>query len=204
MFSVLTVAREFGSGGAIAQKVAENLGWKILDRNLIDTIARAAQVNSDTARRYDEDVDSWVHRIIRKGLWLGAFEVVATINDAEFFDAETMAALTKKVIAEAAGAGNYVMVGRGAQCILQCRPEVLHVFIYAPWSERLACVRRRLGNGQDIEELIRLTDQKRASYIRTYFGHDWKDPHLYQLMINSQLGADNVIRMITGAIGCGG
>jgi cytidylate kinase len=205
MFNVLTVAREFGSGGgAIAQRVAENLGWKLLDRDLIDTIARAAQVNPDTARRYDEDVDSWVHRIIRKGLWLGAFEGVATANDAEFFDAETMAALTKKVITEAAAAGNYVMVGRGAQCTLQCRPEVLHVFISAPWSERLARVRRRLGTGRDLEELIHWTDQKRANYIRTYFGQDWKDPHLYQLMINSQLGTDNVIRMITGAVGCGG
>jgi cytidylate kinase len=205
MFRVLTVAREYGSGGgAIAQQVAENLGWNLLDKHLIEAVAQAAQVNTETARRYDEDVDSWAHRISRRGLWHGAFEGVAMVADAEFFDAETMAALAKKVIAEAGAVGNYVIVGRGGQCVLQDRQDALHVFIYAPWATRVARLRKRVGGAEDIEESIRSTDQKRASYIRTYFGCDWKEPHLYQMMINSQLGDENVVRMIIDVIGRGG
>ena len=52
-------------------------------------------------------------------------------------------------------------------------------------------------------DLVRLTDGIRAQYIRRYFGCDWKDPHLYHMMINSQLGDENVARQIIGAIEAG-
>lgn len=201
MFKILTVAREFGSGGgALAQKIAESLGWDLLDKALIDAIARTAQVDTETARKCDECVDSWVHRISRRGLWHGAFEGVAAVADAEFFDAETMAALARRVVGEAAARGGCVIVGRGAQCTLQGHPEALHVFVYAPWKERVARIRARLKPAQDVEELMRTVDQRRAAYIRTYFGCDWKDPHLYQLMISSQLGGDNLARTILDTI----
>src|ERR1035437_5049302 len=59
MFRVLTVAREYGSGGGlIARRVAEKLGWNLLDKALVEAIARSAQVDPDLARRYDERVDS--------------------------------------------------------------------------------------------------------------------------------------------------
>ena len=201
MFRVLTVAREFGSGGgAIAQKVAEHLKWNLLDKALIDAIARAAQVDTETARECDERVDSWVHRVSRRGLWHGAFEGVAAVTDAEFFDAETAAAIAREVVSDAGARGNCVIVGRGAQCALQERPDVLHVFVYAPWRERVERVRTRVKSARGAEELIRATDLERAHYIRTYFGCDWKDPHLYQMMLSSQLGDDGVARMIVDTI----
>ena len=69
MFRVVTVTRELGSGGGvIAQSVAEQLGWKLLDRNLIVAVARITQVNLETAFRFDDSVDSWWHRLNRGGL----------------------------------------------------------------------------------------------------------------------------------------
>ena len=54
-YRVLTVNREFGSGGGrIAQTIAEWLGWKLLDRDIIDAIAYAAHVDSKVVRHYDE------------------------------------------------------------------------------------------------------------------------------------------------------
>jgi len=204
MFRVLTVAREFGSGGAaIAQKVADKFKWNLLDRALIDKIARAAQVDPETARQCDERVDSWVHRMSRRGLWHGAFEGVAAVTDAEFFDAETMAAVAQRVVAEAAAKGDCVIVGRGAQCALQNRPDTLHVFVYAPWAQRVARIRERVPAVKDIDQLIESTDQERADYIRTYFGCDWKNPHLYHMMISSQLGDDRAAQLIVDAIGRG-
>lgn len=59
MFRVLTVAREYGSGGGgIARKTAEELGWSLLDKGLVERIARAAQVDPELAQRYDERIDS--------------------------------------------------------------------------------------------------------------------------------------------------
>ena len=201
---MLTVAREYGSGGGrIARSIAENLGWNLLDRTLMETIAQSAQVDPELARRYDEQVDSWLHRISRRGLWHGAFEGVAAVTEAEFLDAETVAALGRSIIAEAHTRGNCVIVGRGAQSVLHPCQDVFHVFIYAPWPDRLARVRERRPGAGDIEQLIRSTDQQREGYIRVYFGCDWKDPHLYQLMINSALGEDRVAEMIIHAIKIG-
>jgi cytidylate kinase len=201
MFRVLTVAREYGSGGGlIARRVAETLGWDLLDKALVERIARIAQVAPELAQRCDEQVDSWLHRASRRGLWNGAFEGVALPGTA-VFDAETMAALGRDLINEAHSRGNAVIVGRGAQCVLQDRKDVLHVFVYAPCRERVARIRERQKAGTDIAHLIRVTDQCRADYIRTYFGCNWNDPHLYHMLISSELGEETVADMIVQLIG---
>jgi cytidylate kinase len=204
MFRVLTVAREYGSGGGlIARKIAERLGWDLLDKALVERIARIAQVDPELAQQYDEHVDSWLHRASRRGLWHGAFEGVATVTGLEVFDAEAMAALGRGLITEAHSRGNCVIVGRGAQCVLQNQKDVLHVFIYAPRPQRTARIRKRLPAVADIQHLIRATDQCRADYIRLYFGCNWNDPHLYHMLISSGLGEDNVARLIGDAIEIG-
>jgi cytidylate kinase len=201
MFRVLTVAREYGSGGGlIARAVAEKLGWNLLDKALVEAIARSAQVDPDLARRYDERCDSWMHRVSRRGLWHGAFEGVAAVADTEVFDAETMAALGKSLITEAHSQGNCVIVGRGAQCILQDRDDVLHVFVHAPRSQRIARLLRREPAASSIEQLMRTTDERRGEFIRAYFGCDWKNVHLYHMLISSELGEETVAGLIIGAI----
>lgn len=205
MFRVLTVAREYGSGGGlIARAVAEKLGWDLLDKKLVDAIARSAQVDPVLAQQYDERVDSWLHRASRRVLWHGALDGLATVADAEVFDAETEAALVTNLITAAHSRGNCVIVGRGAQCILQGFKDVLHVFIYAPWSERIARVRTRALSNADIERLIHSTDQRRADFIRVYFNCNWKDPHLYHLLVSSELGEKTVAAIVVDAIKRGG
>jgi cytidylate kinase len=207
MFRALTIAREYGSGGAaIGRSISEQLGWKLLDRGFIESIARAAKVDPQLARRFDERTDSWLERLAHQGagLWRGAFEGAVIVTHPDFFDAETMAALARNLIQEAYQQGNCVIVGRGAQCVLQDRKDAFHVFVYAPWAERIARIRQRLPGQTDIEELIRSTDRQRADYIRTYFRCNWVDPHLYHLMICSGLGEDLVESTIIEALASGG
>ncbi|HLN03511.1 MAG TPA: cytidylate kinase family protein [Bryobacteraceae bacterium] len=78
--------------------------------------------------------------------------------------------------------------------------DVLNVFIYGSWEERVSRVRNRVDLSQDIEELIRLTDHERARYIRANYGRDWKDPHLYHMMISSQIGIETAAWMIVNAV----
>ena len=154
MFRVLTIAREYGSGGAVVgRNISEQLGWKLLDKAFIENIARAAKVDPQLARRFDERTDSWLERLAHQGAghWRGAFEGAVIVSPPDFFDAETMAALAQNMIEEASQRGNCVIVGRGAQCVLRGRKNVLHVFIYAPWAERVARVQQRLPGTTDIE-----------------------------------------------------
>jgi len=201
MFRVVTVAREYGSGGGIiARMAAERLGWNLLDGALIGAVARTAEIDAEIAGRCDEHVDSWWHRFNRGGLWSAAIWAGIAPDDVQFFDADAIATYTRQVMLKAAATGDCVIVGRGAQCVLQDHEDVLHVFIYAPWAERGGRVRARAESAQDVEELMRVTDGERASYIRTYYGCDWKDPHLYHMMISSQIGTEMAAWMIVNAV----
>jgi cytidylate kinase len=201
MFRVLTVAREYGSGGgSVAKWVSQMLGWSLMDKALVQQVAQAANVDPELARRYDECIDSWLHRVSRRALWRGALEGIAAVTEEDFFDAETMALLTRDLIQEAHEKGNCVVVGRGGQCVLQQREDVFHVFIYAPWGERIKRARSRLPAGMDVEEFIRSNDRQRTEYVRLHFGCNWSDPHLYHLMISSELGEETAASIIIDAM----
>lgn len=64
MFRVVTVAREYGSGGGrIAQMLAGRLGWKLVDRCLVEKIAEAARIEPQVAEKFDERPDPWFDRL---------------------------------------------------------------------------------------------------------------------------------------------
>ena len=93
-----------------------------------------------------------------------------------------------------------MIVGRGAQCVLQRDADVFHAFVYAPWKEKVDRVRRRLPNTAKPEELIRATDAKREEYVRVNFRCEWKNPHLYHLLVCSGLGEEKAASLILSAM----
>lgn len=181
---VLTVNREFGSGGAsIAQIIAERLGWKLLDKEIIDAIAYAAHVDPSAVRPYDERVSSWLRRLNQQAMRSAALAAGLELGDDAVFDAEQTVKISQKIIEKAHADGSYVIVGRGSQCVLQCQPDVFHIFVYAPLKLRIARLSRTLEKGVNVEQRIRAVDAERAKYLQQYFGKHWNNPHLYDLMI---------------------
>jgi cytidylate kinase len=200
-YRVLTVSREYGSGGArIAQAVADQLGWKLLDGALIDAIARAAHVDPDLVSKYDEHVESWLKRLNRQSIRSAALAGGVIGGKGDFFDAQTTNELTRQIIEQAYAGGNCVIVGRGAQFTLQSRPDVFHVFIYAPFAERVRRLRARLKPGTDVENKAQETDTERAKYLHQRFSEDWKNPHLYDLMVSSHEDEQVTARLIVCAM----
>ncbi|MGA3135799.1 MAG: cytidylate kinase-like family protein [Terracidiphilus sp.] len=198
----MTVNREFGSGGGrIAQTIAGWLGWKLLDRDIIDAIAYAAHVDSKVVRQYDEHVDSWLRRINQQAMRSAALAAGLELGENSVFDAEEMVKISRKIIEEAHAEGNCVIVGRGSQCVLQHKPDVYHVFVYAPYKERILRLRNRLEKGANVEQRIRTVDEERAKYLQQYFGKNWCNPHLYDLMISSSEDEDTTARTILCAMG---
>ncbi len=200
-YRLLTVNREFGSGGGrIAQTIAEQLGWKLLDRDIIDAIAYAAHVDSDVVRNHDEHVESWLRRINRGAMRSAALAAGLELGEGAVFNADEMVKISQKIIEEAYSSGNCVIVGRGAQCILQHKRDVFHAFVYAPYKERILRLRKRLEKGADVEQRIRTVDAERAKYLQQYFGKCWNDPHLYNLMISSHEDEGSSVRIILYAM----
>ena len=195
---VITIGGEYGSGRVeIARGIADRLGWRLIDNCFIEDIARDARVDPALARRYDETTDPWFHRL-RKALWHGGYEGVATTTEAGF-DADAMASFAHAVIEHAAGQGNCIIVGRGSQCVLQERADVFHVFVYAPRHERVARVRSRSPH-EDAEALVETWDRRRQAYIRRHFGQDWANFHLYDMMLCSTIGEGAAVAVVLAAI----
>ncbi|HVC00115.1 MAG TPA: cytidylate kinase-like family protein [Candidatus Dormibacteraeota bacterium] len=204
MFRLITISREYGSGGtSLARRIAERLGWQVVDDPLVEEIARRAQVHPDVARRYDECVNPWFQRLIQS-LWRGGFEGSASRVETVAFDADEMKRLWTQVIREAAEIGNGVIVGRGGQCTLRDRKDTFHVSLHAPLELRVRNLRQMLGREDGLAELAEVTDRRRAAYIRRYFGEDWKDAHLYHLMVNASIGLDRAADAVLAAAGLTG
>jgi hypothetical protein len=200
MFRVVTLAREYGSGGAdIAQLLADRLGWKLLDRCLVEKIAQAARVEPGVAQAYDERPDPWFDRLARAFWQGGGLRAALPGPSFDVFDANKVASLTQGLIEEAAAMGNCVIVGRASQCILQRRSDTFHVFIYAPREERLRRVRQRHPNLAEAEEALEIRDRERAAYVRRFYNQDWTNRHLYHLMLSSSQGEQAAVSTILTA-----
>lgn len=201
MFKIITLSRQYGSGGGeIAQRLAVRLGWRLVGQSVVNEIATRARVSPSVAAAYDERVDPWLHRMI-KALWQGGFEGAASTVENTPFDSETMAALTAKLILEAASAGEAVVLGRGAQCILSHHEKAFHVSIYAPRQLRIANLRKRSPAGTNIEAAMEEADRQRAAYVRRYFNRDWTDRRLYHLLVCASIGVETAVETILCASG---
>jgi cytidylate kinase len=196
-FRVVTISREYGSGGAkLAELVASRLGWQLLDRTLVEQVAAAAHVDPELVTRFDERPDSWLHSLAKRVFSYGAIDGVA--EPPEVIDSESLATRSRRVIEQAATLGEVVIVGRGAQCALSDRKDVLHVFVFAPAEERIRRARDR-GLTADLPALIAV-DRERGDFTRTLYGRDWRDPQLYHLMLNSSLGLETLASIVVQAL----
>lgn len=196
-FRVITISREYGSGGGrLAEQLASRLGWQLLDRTIVEQVAASAHVDPELVTRYDERPDTWLHTLAKRVFSYGALEGVN--EPPEMVDAESLAARSRRVIEQAAALGSCVIVGRGAQCALAGRPDVLHVFVFAPAVERIRRARER-GLAGDLPALIAV-DRDRGDFTRTLYSRDWRDPQLYHLMLNSTLGLDKLTELVVTAL----
>ncbi len=192
---ILTIEREYGCGAPIiAQRLADHLGWKLWDQLLTAEIAKIAKVAPDAARRCDERLDPWLHRL-GKTFWHGYARSFSP-TELGAFDTDCMFSMVQMVIEDAARHGNCIIVGRGAAYFLRDRKDACHVFLFAPWEEKIRRLVRSGKTQSEAEELVDTVDRERADFIKHYFGKEWPDCQLYHFMINTAIGDDNVIATI--------
>jgi hypothetical protein len=195
MIRVVTVAREYGSGGGqIAALVARRLGWELLDKRLIREVAERFHLRDHAARRLQEHGSWWLERIAR-AVWL---QTGGTTVDV--VDTENVHDFTVQAVREAGERGNCVIVGRGGQCVLRDRVDALHVFVFAPLEYRMLRLERRYAGPKELRAAIGRIDEVRACYIREFHGVDWKDLSLYHLWINGKSGVEAAAEIILNAV----
>jgi cytidylate kinase len=200
MIRVITIEREYGSGGAnIAHSLAGRLGWKLWDELLTNEIARLMECDCRAVEKHEEKRDPLYYRLL-KGFLRGSYEGSVHVPHAKIVDTDCIREVAERVVKSAAETGDCVIVGRGSAYYLQNRRDAFHVFVYAPFEEKV----RRLEAGgkseQEAVELAETVDRDRAAFIMQYFGVEWPDRRRFHLMINSAIGEETVVETIVNAV----
>jgi len=197
--AIVTISRMYGSGGSqVARRVADALGWDLLDNAVVDAVADRLGVPRAEVSAHEERVPSLVERLAA-ALTLSVPEMLPVTNASLPPTEERIVAVTKAVIEEAVQTGNAVLVGRGAQCLLANRPDALHVFCYAPRRALAAFVISEQGVSN--EEALRVVDtmnRQREQYVKQHWQREWRAEDNYDVCVNTgTLGIEGAARVVT-------
>jgi cytidylate kinase len=200
MIKVITIDREYGSGGpVIAHKLADRLGWALWDQRLSQEIARLTDCDLAAVQSREEREDPLYYRLLKSFL-RGSFEGNLQMPRLRLVDADRIVAVTEEMVREIAAGGHCVIVGRGGQYFLHDRSDAYHVFIYAPYEEKIRRERVAGRGAAEAAQLVETVDQDRAAFIKRYFARDWPNRPLYHLMVNSRIGDEAAVETIVQGI----
>lgn len=184
---VITIGRQFGSGGReIGRIIAEKLGIKYYDKELLAAAAESSGVKTEFFEESDERTPNFFSH---SNLW--SFNIGYNIGD--FFSAnvsfsnENLYRAQSDVIKDFASQSSCVIVGRSADYVLREHPCLISVFIHASES---ACAKRIIKRGEckTEEEAFTMAEKKnkiRSSYYNFYTDKEWGNAASYDLCIDS-------------------
>lgn len=198
-YPVITIGREFGSGGRkIGEALAKRLGIELYDKTIIDMVADKSGCSVDYVEENDQKLTrSMLFQIAVTGTlppWIN--EESAPKAGGNLFDAQS------EVIKDIAAKGGCVIVGRCADYILHDNPNRLAVFIRGDNEDKInRCVREYgLNPHSAVMDMMR-RDKERADYYEHYTGSKWGSLENYDLCLNSSLlGIDGCIEIILNVI----
>lgn len=182
---IITIAREYGSGGRlIAQKVAQKVGLVYYDNEVIDLAAREMGMDVDAIRKVAEQKSSSFMYTMSSS----AFSL--PLNDQVFV-------MQSKIIRHLANHDSCIIVNGCADYILEDYDDVLSVFIHAPLESRIRRVKEDYQEvHDDYKKYVTKRDKGRSNYYNYYTTKKWGHLKNFDLTINSDLGIDEVATII--------
>jgi cytidylate kinase len=201
---LITISRQYGAGGSeVGRRVAETLGWRLVDNELVERVAERAGLTAAEVAEREERTPTFVERLARvlasstPELFPPAKGTVPELSE------PALVRITEAVVAEVAAAGRVVLIGRAAPAVLDRTEDALHVKLVASPAFRVRLAAERLGmDVKDAERIMKDTDEARGRYHRERYGRDWKDPVNYHMVLNSErLGLEAAAAVIVSEAG---
>ena len=193
---IITIGREFGSGGMeIGQRLAERLGIALYDRQLDEMAAEKSGLPL-------EKVQAMSLRMERGTLSGFMDAAYAMSNEALSPEEQYYVAESSAIRQIAAGNESCVIIGRCADYLLYDDPNCFRVFIHARPDIRIKRIMAITGDSQEeARRLTESTDRARASYYKRYTGRDYGKQEYYHLGLDSGLlGTDESVECIVNIL----
>ncbi len=186
---VITIGREYGSGGRfIGKLVAERLNIPFYDSELLVKAAKDSGLSEAVFKSFDEKKDGFL------GNGIGLYSYDMTLSQKVFlaqFDT------IKKIAAEE----SCVIVGRCADYVLKDYPNLVSVFVCAPMGDKIDRAVKYYGvNPDKAENIIAKADKKRKSYYNFYTDGDWGMARNYDICVNSKIGIEESVNAIVAYV----
>jgi len=196
----VAISRQRGSGGSfIGQRVAERLGRRYIDRDLLRVAAEYLKKH-ETAPT-EAPPTFWAR--LQQALAFAAADGVYCAPSAMEVYAEDVFDMENRIIREIVDGHTAVIVGRGAAQTLRARPDVVTVFVHAPEPWRIERVQQvyQIGDRETARQMVQKSDRERGKAIRTMADVEWTDVRAYDLALNSAaVGFDAAIDVIERAV----
>ena len=171
---IITIGREFGSGGhIIGERLAEYYGIPLYDKDLLKKVAEENDIDYDELEGYEE---SPINLLLSR-----------TVNGYSSSLQDAIAHLEFDFIEEHAGFGeSFVIVGRCAEEVLKDNPNAVKIFVLGDYDAKVNQIMHQFDlSEEDAKDEIKRTDKRRKSYHNHYCETKWGDSRNYDISINS-------------------
>ena len=182
MKKIITISREFGSGGReLGKRLSEALGIPCYDQQIIELVAEKEKLDANyVASMSERDMNAFYPATIARGFHRTAY---AVLQPTQVMSAE------HDMIRKLAAEGDGVFVGRAADIVLE-QLNPLRIFVYADEESRVQRCRERAPEGEQLtdRELLkkcRELDRRRADYRALFTDIGWGKAEAYDLCINT-------------------
>lgn len=197
---VITIARQYGSGGrVVGKKLAEDLGINFYDNEILTMTAEKSAVGEKYFRLADEKAGNNLLRRIVGGIGRNPLDEPRIEGDVTSPD--NLFRFQSAVVRQLAEEESCIIVGRCADYILQAagKEDLIRIFVYA---DTATCIRRTMevdgitDTKEALDKLNRITKQRRE-YHKYFTGTEWEDLDNYDLPINaSRLELDQIVELM--------
>lgn len=191
--NIITVSREFGSGGrTIAKKVAEDLGYAYYDKEIIEKVAESTGYTPEyiaEAGEYSPAGNIFSYAFVGR-------------DQSGVSAADYLWIAQQNLILDIAKRESCVIVGRCADYILRDMENVWNIFIHAPLADRARRIVEKYGERNLApEKRLRDKDKKRSVNYKYYTDQEWGKSQNYHLPLDSsRLGIDKCTDIIKGLV----
>ncbi|MCI8331131.1 MAG: MATE family efflux transporter [Bacilli bacterium] len=183
---IITIGREYGSGGRYIGKIlSEKLGIKLYDKEIIYKTAKETGLQVDYITQLEQQknkLDSiWYYGKLN--------------NNDKIFISES------NIIKEIAKKESCIIIGRCANYILKDEENLIKIFIYSDIDDKIKRSIKYYGIPENkAKKTIKEINAKRSEHYKHYTGETWNDPANYDICINSAIGVEKVAEIINNLV----
>ena len=200
--AVLTISRQFGAGGiTLGKMIADKLGYTFADTEIIQEIAKEANVSPQWVESFEKEAGTKLSRVISSMVSQKWIDRILK-DERGYLDEQIYLDYLVLIIAKMADEDNVVIIGRGSQYILNDHPDAYHILLVDEFENRVKFLVDRYDmTPKKATQVVTNEDKRRINLYSKLGKVDFDNPNLYHLVlnmsrINLEMAHDLVCQMI--------